>query len=281
MLFRSLIVDKMLDKIEHAVDLEASQKFDIGSSWSTGDSEVTIWKEKRTLQKEEAVFHRGLIFEQIGDIVLRDPMGPSKFVNKKAKAYLAFRPEHIGAKGGTDDKGGYVFFVSPSELRWLVRKDMPSELKVRWKEFVIHSVSHELTHIVQNEWYPGIFEGYVGPEQKYKEYRAHPAEREAQLASVEAMLRYLGPTDRFMTHLETAFEPNEIKRLMDPIRELVRKYRQRIADMASSMMTADAIAKRLGLTEIAMSEFMKQQGEGRLMPADKAFGKEAFPLECV
>jgi protease I len=127
-------------------------------------------------------------------------------------------------------------------------------------------MAHELTHLVQASLYPAMFSDYpTGDQMLGPAYKQHPAEREARWASIDILLRINGPTAEFWRAMHDLFG-DELRQSRDHILGLVQKYKDRILAYSGSLMTADAIARRLGLTEKAIRAFMElvESHEGRL-----------------
>jgi len=217
-----------------------------------------IWDELGRLMEKDGV---AIL---VGEMPLADPMGASRLVPHKVEFYVALAPM-AGAAGRALPRHGYIYYADSELIEAVAQNRMSRRGLESWRAFLLQNMAHELTHLVQTEFYPAAFSGYPEGGQTGRAYRTHPMEREARWASVDALLRMYGPTQEFWQTVGNWFG-DELRQSKDRILGLVQKYKDRILAHSGSLMTADAIARRLGITEKAMRAFMEQMEphEGRL-----------------
>ncbi len=221
-------------------------------------SDSTIWPFLYRIMSKRLV--------EVGEMPLSDPMGPGRMVPHSIKFYVGFAPS--GYVGRALPGHSYVYYVDYDLLEAVASKGLSREGIEAWRAFVLQNMAHEMTHLVQAEFYPAAFSDYPEGGQTGPAYKAHPTEREARWASIDALLRMHGPTPEFWRTLSELFG-DELRRSKDRVLALVEKYRNRILDASGSLMTADALARKLGLTEKAMRAFMDtmEPQRGRLETA--------------
>lgn len=216
---------------------------------------------------------------EVGKMPLADPMGPSRLVPHDITFYVAMAPNR-NLIGRALPGHGYIYYIDYDLLQ-----DVPEhehglshgQLEA-WKTFVLQNMAHELTHLVQASFYPALFSDYPKGGEHGAAYKEHQSEREARWASVDLLLRTHGPTTSFWALVRDWFG-DDLRRRKDNILGLIQRYRDRILNMSGSMMTADAIARKLGLTEKAMRAFMETMAplEGRLEAIEQGASDHA---EC-
>jgi hypothetical protein len=221
----------------------------------------TVWSALRRLMSDVMI--------SVGDMPLIDPMGASRLIPHKVEFYIALSPQP-GVVGRALPGHGYVYYVDPELLQVIANGEFSQEGLESWRAFVVQNMAHELTHLVQTAFYPAAFSDYPEGGQTGQVYKTHPMEREARWASVDSLLRLYGPTQEFWRSISNLFG-DELRRSKDRILELVKKYKDRILAHSGSLMTADAIARKLGLTEKAMKAFMKimEPYEGQLKTVER------------
>jgi len=258
-------VRKVVDHIEDIVSSKLSEQIKKGMDPQLSEA----WIEHAVNQLEKRVFQSLALRTPVGKLVL-DPVGPERFLYKKPNVFLSFRPESFGIRGqALPESNIYVFFASAEELNALASGKGNEEA---WRQFVVESAAHELTHFVQMAFYPEAIGEHIQVEKGVESYRKQPAEREARESSMDAMLRLYGPTSAFKKSMSNIFFPNELAEARQQADMLISTYRNRILNMSGSMMTADAIAKKLGLTEKAMRAFMETMTpfEGQLETVEQS-----------
>lgn len=250
-----------LDKLRKAVLELREMVYDLlpQAEKKVGGSSIpqSTWdKIGRLMKKNESMI-------LVGETPLADPMGALRFIPHKVKFYVGLAPTK-GVIGRALPGHGYIYYVNPELIEMIVENRMSHYGLETWRAFLLQNMAHELTHLVQAKFYPAAFSDYPKSPQG-RAYKIHPTECEARWASVDVLLRMHGPTQDFWQTVSDWFG-DEKKQSKNRILGLIQKYKDRILTYSSSLMTADAIARQLGITEKAMRAFMEQMEphEGRL-----------------